>query len=208
MKRFSTMIALCRPGGGSCRGHRPKRVRPGPSKLTQAEAAIQKAAAANKYAFVFFWKEKGAADGSGPERPGGGRRQIGRLGRRGGRRGHRPGREAAGGPLRHEPRPAADGAGDCPLRRDHQGAAARPLTRSQLRQAFVSPGTALCMKHLQAKKLVLLCVSPKAAQVQQVSLQQGVKDFTEDAGLRRQRRGGEPQCRRRRRGRVPEGPQG
>ncbi|MCE5269177.1 MAG: hypothetical protein LLG00_14975 [Planctomycetaceae bacterium] len=56
-----------------------------------------------------------------------------------------------------------------------------PCDERQLREAFVSPCTAECMKHLQAKKLVVLCVWPKAPKVRQVSLQQGVKDFTEDA---------------------------
>jgi hypothetical protein len=56
----------------------------------------------------------------------------------------------------------------------------KTVDEKQLREAFVSPGTALCMKHLQAKKLVLLCVWPKGPRVQQVSLQQGVKDFADD----------------------------
>ena len=38
--------------------YRPKRIRSRAKQPTQAEAAIQQAAAANKYAFVFFWKEK------------------------------------------------------------------------------------------------------------------------------------------------------
>jgi hypothetical protein len=50
----------------------------------------------------------------------------------------------------------------------------------QLWQAFVSPGTAACMKALQDRKLVLLCVEPANARVEQVSLQQGVQEFTAD----------------------------
>ncbi len=50
----------------------------------------------------------------------------------------------------------------------------------QLREAFVSPCTAECMKALQERKLVLLCVQPALPRVKQVSLQQGVQDFTAD----------------------------
>jgi len=50
---------------------------------------------------------------------------------------------------------------------------------SQLRQALVSPCTADCMKALQDRKLVLLCVQNQS-QVKQVSLQKGVEDFTTD----------------------------
>jgi hypothetical protein len=49
---------------------------------------------------------------------------------------------------------------------------------NQLRQAFVSSCTAACMKALQDRKLVLLCVEPAGPRVKQVSLQQGVQDFT------------------------------
>ena len=50
----------------------------------------------------------------------------------------------------------------------------------QLRQAFVSPCTAECMKALQDRKLVLLCVEPSSPKIKQVSLQKGVQDFTAD----------------------------
>ena len=55
-----------------------------------------------------------------------------------------------------------------------------PFDADQLRQAFVSPCTAECMKALEDHKLVLLCVEPASAQVKQVSLQKGVEDFTAD----------------------------
>ena len=51
----------------------------------------------------------------------------------------------------------------------------------QLFQAFVSPGTASCLKALQARKLVLLSVQSRSPYVRQVSLQQGVADFAADA---------------------------
>jgi hypothetical protein len=50
----------------------------------------------------------------------------------------------------------------------------------QLFQAFVSPGTANCLKALQARKLVLLSVQSRSPDVREVSLQQGVADFASD----------------------------
>jgi hypothetical protein len=47
----------------------------------------------------------------------------------------------------------------------------------QLSQAFVSPCTAECMKALQDRKLVVLCVEHPSPQVRQVSLQKGVQQF-------------------------------
>jgi hypothetical protein len=47
----------------------------------------------------------------------------------------------------------------------------------QFSQAFVSPCTAECMKALQDRKLVVLCVEHPAPQVRQVSLQRGVQEF-------------------------------
>jgi len=51
---------------------------------------------------------------------------------------------------------------------------------NQLRQAFVSRCTAECMKGLQERKIVVLCVERPSPQVQQVSLQRGVQEFTAD----------------------------
>jgi hypothetical protein len=50
-----------------------------------------------------------------------------------------------------------------------------------LSEAFVSPGTAACLKALQARKLVLISVQHRSPQVLQVSLQQGAADFASDA---------------------------
>lgn len=50
---------------------------------------------------------------------------------------------------------------------------------SQLRQAFVSPCTARCLKALQERKLVLLCVQNQRTQFSQVAMQ-GVQNFKAD----------------------------
>jgi hypothetical protein len=49
---------------------------------------------------------------------------------------------------------------------------------NQLRQAFVSPCTAQCMKALQDRKLVLLCVQQPSPQAQQAAFPRGVQEFT------------------------------
>ena len=51
---------------------------------------------------------------------------------------------------------------------------------SQLRQAFVSPCTARCLKALQERKLVLLCVQNRKTQFSRLAMQ-GVRSFKADA---------------------------
>ena len=153
---------------------------PDPQTTSKGMAAIQHAAAADKYLFVFFWKEKSqqtdamwnafqpamnkvadraesvAINVSDPAD----KAMVAKFG------------------LDRSPLPlvlalAPNGAitKGFPLKFDEK----------QLSQAFVSPGTAQCLKALQSRKLVLLCVQRRSPQVQQVSLQQGVADFAADA---------------------------
>jgi hypothetical protein len=51
---------------------------------------------------------------------------------------------------------------------------------NQLREAFVSPCTARCLKALQDRKLVLLCVQNEKTQFSQVAWR-GAQDFKADA---------------------------
>ncbi|HBO44404.1 MAG TPA: hypothetical protein DD670_10825, partial [Planctomycetaceae bacterium] len=53
-------------------------------------------------------------------------------------------------------------------------------TKEQLQQAFVSPCTAECLKCLQDRKLVLLCVQSERTQHNQVA-SEGARDFKADA---------------------------
>ncbi|OHB80914.1 MAG: hypothetical protein A2V98_05595, partial [Planctomycetes bacterium RBG_16_64_12] len=143
-------------------------------------AAIQHATAANKYLFVFFWKEKSqqtdamwsvlqsalsqvadraesvAINVSDPAEI----QMVAKFG------------------IDRSPVPlvlalAPNGAitKGFPLKLDEQ----------QLLQAFVSPATASCLKALQARKLVLLSIQSRSPYVRQVSLQKGVADFAADA---------------------------
>jgi hypothetical protein len=54
------------------------------------------------------------------------------------------------------------------------------LTEAQVAQAFVSPAVAQCLKAVQARKLVLLCVQPTPT----AALPQGVRDFHADPQYR------------------------
>jgi len=56
-----------------------------------------------------------------------------------------------------------------------------PVTfnEQQLRQAFVSPCTAKCLRAIQQRKLVVLCVQNQATQLNRVALK-GVQDFKAD----------------------------
>jgi hypothetical protein len=151
-----------------------------PQTTSKGMAAIQRAAAADRYLFVFFWKERSqqtsamwsafqpvmskVADNaesvvvnvSDPaERP-----IVEKFG------------------IDRAPLPLV-------LALAPNGAITKAFPgkfdESQLPQAFVSPGMAKCLKALQARKLVLLCVQCRSPYVQQVSLQQGVADFAADA---------------------------
>lgn len=54
------------------------------------------------------------------------------------------------------------------------------FTEEQLRQAFVSPCTAKCLKAVQDRKLVLLCIQNGQTQFNQAAWQ-GIQDFKADA---------------------------
>ena len=55
----------------------------------------------------------------------------------------------------------------------------RKFNESQLLTAFVTPGTATCLKALQSRKLVLLAIQSRSPYVP-ISLQKGVSDFAAD----------------------------
>jgi hypothetical protein len=152
---------------------------PDPQTASKGMAAIQHAAAAEKYLFVFFWKEQGrqtdamwsvfqsamskvadraesvAVNVSDPvEKP-----IVARFG------------------VDRAPMPLV-------LALAPNGAITKGLAgkfnEDQLSQAFVSPGTANALKGLQARKLVLLSIQSRSPYVRQVSPQQGVTDFAAD----------------------------
>ncbi len=149
-----------------------------PQTTSKGFSAIERAAAADRYLFVFFWREKSqqtsnmwgvfqaatsklaeradavAVNVSDPaERP-----MVARFG-------------TDRSPLPLVLALAPNGA----VTKGFPGR----LTEDQLSQAFVSPGTANCLKALQDRKLVLLCVQNSATQFN-VSAIQGARDFQAD----------------------------
>jgi hypothetical protein len=147
--------------------------------VSPGAAAIQKAAKDNKYLFIFFWREdtqhsrvmRGvlqAAMKKLAERAESVEIQVA---------------DAAEAPIvarydvSRSPMPLV-------LAIAPNGAVTKALagqfTEDQLKQAFVSPCTAECMKGLQERKLVLLCVRQQPPPGKPTPLPQNVRDFTAD----------------------------
>lgn len=151
----------------------------GAEGVSKGQAAMQQAAARQKYLFLFFWKERneqtnalwGVLEGTmtkmadwadwtaiqvddPAEKP-----LVDRF------------------DVRRAPMPLV-------LALAPNGAITKGLAGSfddhQLRQAFVSPGAEKCLKAIQERKLVLLCVQRQPAQNDQAVVLQGVRDFKLD----------------------------
>jgi len=143
-------------------------------------AAIQYATAAGKYTFIFFWREKGPPTDAMWSTF---QSVMGKVADRA--------ESAAVNVSDPAEKPLVDkfGLDRSPLPLVLAFAPNGAITKgfplkfdeSMLPQAFVSPGTAGCLKALQSNKLVLLCVQSPSPQTRQISLQQGVTDFVADA---------------------------
>jgi len=153
---------------------------PDPQTTGRGMAAVQHAAAADKYLFVFFWREKSqqtdamwgvlqsamskvadraesvAINVSDPAE----KTVVAKFGV-----------DRAPLPLVLALAPNGAITKGFPLKFDE---------KQLLSQAFVSRATAGCLKALQSRKLVLLCIQSRSPYVRQVSLQQGVADFASD----------------------------
>lgn len=153
---------------------------PDPQTASKGMTALQQAAKANKYLFVFFWREKSQqADAMwNVLQP-----TISRLADRA---------ELAAinvSDPAEKPMVARFNVDRSPmplvLALAPNGAITKGFAlrcdEKQLLQAFVSPGTAGCLKALQARKLVLLSVQRRSPYIQQVSLARGAADFAADA---------------------------
>lgn len=154
------------------------------ARVSPAMAAMRQAAAANKYTLVFFWKEKNAAT------------------------------DAAWGVFQGFTAKMADWAEGVAVRLDDpaekalvdrfdaarapmplvlavaaNGAVTRAFTgkldEAQLRTAFVSPCTEQCLKALQERKLVVLCVQKARSAAGVWAAPPGVREFATDARFAR-----------------------
>jgi len=149
------------------------------AKVSPGQAAIDRAAAANKYVFIFFWKEKNSQT------------------------------DKAWSVLQPAAAKLADSADVVSIRItdpaekqvvDKYGVTRAPMPlvlavapcgaitkafttafdENQLRTAFVSPCTQLCLKALQSRKLVFVCVVEKTDPQNPPPIPQGVQDFKAD----------------------------
>lgn len=147
-------------------------------EVSKGMSALKRAAKANKYLFVFFWKENDdhcksmyrvfqTATGKMTERAEAVHINLGRS--------------------VEKPIVAKFGVAGAPLPLvlavAPNGAVTRGFPRKfdekQLQQAFVSPCTEKCLKAMQQRKLVLLCVQNQKTQFSQVALR-GAQDFKAD----------------------------
>lgn len=157
---------------------------PGASPGNQAspgQAAIEKAASANKFALVFFWKERSSqtdkvwadlqsaaagtadwAEVTAIQATDPAEKQL-----------------AARYDLGRAPMPLVLAIAPC-------GAITKAftnnttITETQLQAAYVSPCTQLCLKAIQDRKLVMLCVMDQKDPYRPAMVPQGVQDFKAD----------------------------
>jgi len=151
---------------------------------SQGQAALQRAAEADKYVFLFFWKEKDRRTEALWDVC---RSAMTRLGDRSDcvavrvdLASERAVVERFG--VSRAPLPlvlavAPNGA----VTKGFPGA----FDEAQLRAAFVSHGTARCLKALQDRKLVLVCVQDLPPNRDRVTVPQGVAALRSDAGYAR-----------------------
>jgi hypothetical protein len=149
------------------------------ANTSQAQAAIDRAVAAKKYVFLFFWKEKNQQTDTvwGILQPASGK--VAGL---------------ADVVSIHATDPAEKrivdkyGATRAPmplvLAVAPNGAITKAFTKTfdekELRTAFVSPCTQRCLKALQNRKLVLVCVAEQANPQDPIAVPKGVRDFKAD----------------------------
>jgi hypothetical protein len=151
-----------------------------PTNISQAHAAMDRAAASQKYVFLFFWKEQN------------------------------PQTDKAWKVLQPAVAHMADSAEVVSIQVTNPAekqivdrydasrfpmptvlaiapcgaitkAFIKPFDENQLRSAFVSPCTQLCLKALQSRKLVLCCVVDQARPQDPVMIPQAAADFKADA---------------------------
>ena len=151
------------------------------ANVSQAQTAINRAAAAHKYVFLFFWKEKTPQTDKawGVLQPAAARMvdsaelvsiQITNPAEK---------RIVDKYDVTRAPMPLVLAVAPC-------GAITKAFTgafdENQLRAAFVSPCTQLCLKALKmSRKLVLVCVVDQANPQDPVTIPRGVEDFRADA---------------------------
>ncbi len=148
-------------------------------RVSQGSAAIQRAAAAQKYIFVLFWKEKNQQTDRAWSVLQPAAAKMAQWAEVAAVQVTDPAEQelVARYDLSRAPLPLVMSIAPC-------GAITKALTgefnAAQLEAAYVSPCTQLCLKALQDKKLVLLCVVDQAGPNVAAAVPQGVREFKAD----------------------------
>ena len=180
MKRFSIAMALVVLAAGVAAASAQEREASAEKKLSRGQTAIQQAAAAGKYAFVFFWKENDDATGKA-------RAAVQAVVAKWTKtveivaiQADDPAEKALVDEygISRAPLPLV-------LSLAPNGAVTKAFTKTfdekELHTAFVSPCTQRCLKALQDNKIVMLCVlDSEAAKQNPPPIPQGVRDFKAD----------------------------
>ena len=147
--------------------------------VSPAQAAIDRAAAANKYVFLFFWKEKGPSTDEAWAAFQPAMAKVADKAQAVAIRVTNPAEKKLVDKydVSRAPMPLVLAVAPC-------GAITRAFTKTfdekQLRTAFVSPCMQRCLKALQSRKLVFVCLVDQAKPQDRVAVPKGVEDFKAD----------------------------
>ena len=150
-----------------------------PGNLSQGQAAIQSAAASNKYLFILFWKDKNAQTDKAWNTLRTGAAKFADSADIVAIQTTDPAERAIGDRfnISGAPMPMVLAIAPC-------GAVTKAFMKDfdekQLAAAFVSPCEQLCMKAIQNRKMVFVCVSYEVSSDGQATIPQGVMDFQAD----------------------------
>ena len=187
MKRFlmkAVFVGLATGVSVAAAQDRVARTPSGPNEVqarqvSQGQAAIQQATAAGKYAFVFFWKVKDAPTDKAWDTVQAAVTKWANSAKLVAIQASNPAEKSLVDRygVNRAPMPMVLAIAPC-------GAVTKALMgtfdENQLRMAFVSPCTQRCLKAIQDRKLVLLCVVDQTARDDPAAIPQGVQDFMAD----------------------------
>ncbi|MFZ1935567.1 MAG: hypothetical protein WCB27_10080 [Thermoguttaceae bacterium] len=147
--------------------------------VSRAQAAIDRAAAANKYVFLFFWKEKGPATEKAWAALQPAIAKVADTARAVSIRVTDPAEKKLVDKygVSHGPMPLVLAVAPCGA---ITKAFAKTFDEKELRTAFVSPCTLRCLQALQSRKLVFVCLVDQANLQDKMPVPKGVEDFKAD----------------------------
>jgi hypothetical protein len=157
----------------------PSRTDQSVASVSPAQAAIDRAAAANKYVFLFFWKEKGPATDKAWAVFQPAMAKMADTAQAVSIRVTDPAEKKLVDKyaVSHAPMPLVLAIAPCGA---ITKAFATTFDEKELRTAFVSPCTQRCLQALQSRKLVFVCLVDQANLQDKMPVPKGVEDFKAD----------------------------